>query len=192
MLPHKFMMHLLPEYYVVNSSPQLRMESWKWPRRKKLAQGIEWLLCEKRQYILCIFGLGKRWSLITSWMVMGSWGKRLIIFPDDIRIRADEIISCMFKKGALHHPACGEVVQLMAMGYYRDQKNKWVRKLMGQIYRRWGHQFLFRMMFRMKPPAQKSLCHWWPEAGRQWKVTQHVHYFSCASLKLFLLTAFRV
>ena len=26
-------------------------------------------------------------------------------------------------------------------------------------------------MFRMKPWAQKSLCHWWPEAGRQERVS---------------------
>lgn len=136
MLPHKFMMHLHPGYYAVNSSLQLRMESWKWPRkRKKQAQWTEWFLCEERQNILGIFSLGKRWSLITSWMVMGSWGKRLIIIPDNIRIRADEIISWAFKKGALHHPARGEVVQVMAMGYYGDQNNKWVPKLMGQICR---------------------------------------------------------
>lgn len=135
MLPHKFMMYLYAEYYAVNSSPQLGMESWKRPRkREKQAQWMEWLLFEEKQNILSIFSLGKRWSLITSWMVMGSWGKRLIIIPDNIRIRADEI-SWAFKKGTLQHPACGEVVQVMATGYYGDQNNERVQKLMGQFGR---------------------------------------------------------
>lgn len=150
------MMYLYPEYYAVNSSPQLGMESWKCPRKmKKQAQWMEWFLCEEKQNILGIFSLGKRWSLITSWMVMGSWGKRLIIIPDNVRTRADEI-SWVFKKGTLHHPACGEVVQVMATGYYGDQNNKWVQKLVGQFGRGQGHQFLLKIVSRMKP--QMFLC----------------------------------
>lgn len=85
---------------------------------------------------------------------MGSWGKRLIIIPDNIR--ADEI-SWAFKKGTLHHPACAEVVRVMATGYYGDQNNKWAQKLVGQFGRGWDHQFLLKIVSRMKP--QKFLCH---------------------------------